>query len=502
MTTVDPRTLLRQLQAIRSDVNAEALTQFATWQPNIRRAAFVPGALNLAHYLALRRRDLRDVQLALMPLGLSSLGRCESHVLPNLDAVIAALGLVSGEDDPRPYPTPEEFFAGQTALGTNAEELLGPPSGGRTVRIMATLPAEAGADPAYVRRLLVAGANVVRINCAHDDEATWRAMTANTRSAANELGVTCPVYVDIAGPKLRVDDVRVSGHHPERGPRVEVGDRVLLGDADVEAGKDFKVALCSSIPQLASRVQTGARVCIDDGKAEARVVDVHRGALVIEFVDTPPKGLRMRPMRGLNFPDSELGLPAITDKDRTDLEFIVAEGDMVGYSFVNTPDDVVHLQSEIERHPRGNPKPLAIILKIETQSAVANLPGLIVAAGSCGPVGVMIARGDLAVNIGYRRLAEIQEEILWLCEAAHVPVIWATQVLERLVRDGQGSRGEFTDAAMAERAECVMLNKGPYLADATIALAEVLGRMEGHQTKKTSRLRPLHAWDAIDHGPE
>jgi pyruvate kinase len=107
----------------------------------------------------------------------------------------------------------------------------------------------------------------------------------------------------------------------------------------------------------------------------------------------------------------------------------------------------------------------------------------------------MIARGDLAVNIGYRRLAEIQEEILWLCESAHVPVIWATQVLERLVREGQASRGEFTDAAMAERAECVMLNKGPYLADAIVALADVLGRMEGHQTKKTSRLRPLHAWD-------
>ena len=236
-------------------------------------------------------------------------------------------------------------------------------------------------------------------------------------------------------------------------------------------------------------------MCIDDGKAEARVVDTHRGALVIEFVEAPAKGLRMRPKRGLNFPDSELGLPAITDKDRNDLEFIVAEGDMVGYSFVNTPNDVAQLQSELERHPRGARKPLAIILKIETRLAVQNLPALIVAAASRDPVGVMIARGDLAVNVGYRRLAEIQEEILWLCESAHIPVIWATQVLERLVREGRSSRGEFTDAAMAERAECVMLNKGPYLAEATEALSDVLGRMEGHQTKKTSRLRPLHAWD-------
>jgi pyruvate kinase len=360
---------------------------------------------------------------------------------------------------------------------------------------MTTLPTEAAIDRTYVRRLLVAGTNVVRINCAHDDERTWRAMAANTRAAAKELGLTCPVYVDIAGPKLRVDAVHASRHHAEHGPRVRVGDRILLGDADVELGKDFEIALCSSIPQIASRVQIGARVCIDDGKAEARVVDVHRGALVIEFVEAPVKGLRMRPMRGLNFPDSELGLPAITDKDRDDLNFIVAEGDMVGYSFVNTPDDVMQLQSEIGRHQRGDRKPLAIVLKVETQSAVQNLPALIVATASRDPVGVMIARGDLAVNIGYRRLAEIQEEILWLCESAHVPVIWATQVLERLVREGQASRGEFTDAAMAERAECVMLNKGPYLADAIVALADVLGRMEGHQTKKTSRLRPLHAWD-------
>jgi pyruvate kinase len=495
MADGDPRTLLSQLLAIRAEISAEATTQFEAWRPNISRAAFLPSALNLAHYLALRRRDLREVQLALMPLGLSSLGRCESHVMPNLDAVIAALGRAAGETEPRPYPTAAEFFAGQTALASAADELLGPPPEGRTVRIMATLPTEAAADPAYVHRLLVAGANVVRINCAHDDEPAWRAMATNTRAAAKELGLTCPVYVDIAGPKLRVDDVRASGHHIGRGPRVQVGDRVLLGDADVQLSKDFKIALCSSIPQLASRVRIGARVCIDDGKAEARVVDVHREALVIEFIQTPAKGLRMRPMRGLNFPDSELGLPAITDKDRSDLEFIVAEGDMVGYSFVNTPGDVAQLQSEIKRHTRNAGTPLAIVLKIETRSAVQNLPGLIVAAASHGPVGVMIARGDLAVNIGYHRLAEIQEEILWLCESAHIPVIWATQVLERLVREGESSRGEFTDAAMAERAECVMLNKGPYVAEATAALSDVLGRMEGHQTKKTSRLRPLHAWD-------
>ena len=104
----------------------------------------------------------------------------------------------------------------------------------------------------------------------------------------------------------------------------------------------------------------------------------------------------------------------------------------------------------------------------------------------------MIARGDLAVELGSVRLAEIQEEILWLCEAAHVPVIWATQVLETLAKHGAVSRPEITDAAMSVRAECVMLNKGDYILDALRVLGNILSRMEAHQQKKSTRLRALH----------
>jgi hypothetical protein len=116
----EPPLLLRRLRTIRREIDVEARAQLSAWRPNIRRDAFLPSALNLAHYLALRRRDLRDMQLALMPLGLSSLGRCESRVLQNLDAVIAALARATGEPNPQPYPTPDAFFAGQTALRTIA----------------------------------------------------------------------------------------------------------------------------------------------------------------------------------------------------------------------------------------------------------------------------------------------------------------------------------------------------------------------------------------------
>ena len=124
--------------------------------------------------------------------------------------------------------------------------------------------------------------------------------------------------------------------------------------------------------------------------------------------------------------------------------------------------------------------------------AFENLPELVLAAMASPSLGIMIARGDLAVECGYERLAEVQEEILWLAEAAHVPVIWATQVLETLAKTGQPSRAEITDAAMGERAECVMLNKGAHIVEAIHALDDILSRMQAHQHKKRSMLRKLH----------
>jgi pyruvate kinase len=107
----------------------------------------------------------------------------------------------------------------------------------------------------------------------------------------------------------------------------------------------------------------------------------------------------------------------------------------------------------------------------------------------------MIARGDVALGIGFARLAEMQEELLWLCEAAHVPVVWATEVLENLRKKGIFVRGEMTDAAMSGRAECGMLNRGPYLGQSIDVLQGLLMRMSEHQNKKTPRLRALHAWE-------
>jgi pyruvate kinase len=178
----------------------------------------------------------------------------------------------------------------------------------------------------------------------------------------------------------------------------------------------------------------------------------------------------------------------------------MAHADAVGYSFVQTAQDVAQLQdlmrehSDVRKQAKPHAAPLTIVAKIETKKAIENLPEIIVQAAGQHPFAVMIARGDMAVEVGYERMAEMQEEILWLCEAAQVPVIWATQVLEQFVKEGIPSRAEMTDAAMSGRAECVMLNKGPYVTEAVTILDDVLTRMQAHQSKKTPQLRALHSW--------
>ncbi len=240
------------------------------------------------------------------------------------------------------------------------------------------------------------------------------------------------------------------------------------------------------------QLRTGHRVLIDDGKIECVIRSADADGVLLDVVRAPIGGAKLRGDRGLNFPDSRLRLPGLTAKDFQDLSFIAQHADMVGFSFVQRSDEVFQLQQHLSR--LGKPD-MGIVLKIETRRAFENLPALLWAAMRSDAVGVMIARGDLAVECGYERLAELQEEILWLCEAAHLPVIWATQVLETLAKEGVPSRPEITDAAMSERAECVMLNKGPHIEKAVISLDNILSRMQSHQSTRTPMPRELHSWD-------
>ncbi|EGW20472.1 Pyruvate kinase [Methylobacter tundripaludum SV96] len=237
------------------------------------------------------------------------------------------------------------------------------------------------------------------------------------------------------------------------------------------------------------KLEIGQTVWIDDGKLGAIVEVVTEQGALLRVTVAKTSGVRIQSDKGINFPEAEFNLPPLTQKDLADLDFVCVHADLVGFSFVETLADMEFLMSELAKR---NASELPIIANIETNLAVKNLPDILLGTIGRRNLGIMIARGDLAVELGSARLAEIQEELLWLCEAAHVPVIWATQVLESIAKKDTRSRPEFTDAAMAVRAECVMLNKGPYILDAIEALVNVMIRMHEHQRKKFSRLRALH----------
>lgn len=289
------------------------------------------------------------------------------------------------------------------------------------------------------------------------------------------------------------------GSLPERDDPIllRVGDTLLLtrklsSGRGAILNKEGKVKRPARIGCTASevfaQVRPGERVWFDDGKIGAVIKSVRKGHLELKITHARAKGEKLHGDKGINFPDSKLRLPSLSRNDLRNLSEIARDADLVGYSFVQTAHDVEKLRHELARLKRSR---VGLILKVETRAAFEHLPELLLSAMQSPSVGVMIARGDLAVECGFERMAEVQEEILWLCEAAHVPVIWATQVLEKLSRAGLPTRAEVTDAAMGARAECVMLNKGPEMVAAVHALHDILGRMQAHQNKKQSMLRSL-----------
>ncbi|SHG07847.1 pyruvate kinase [Microbulbifer donghaiensis] len=595
---------LRELTALRADMVADAEVlhrRLAAIHPNYRDSA-----RNLLHYLALRRHDLRPLQLRLAALGLSSLGRAESHVLATVDAVLEVLHQLANRRWQNP-PAEErcvDFRTGQRLLSEHTDALLGPPTPGRDVRIMVTMPTEAGSDYSLVHDLLRQGMDCMRINCAHDDAETWRQMIEHLRRAERAVGRSCRVVMDLAGPKLRtgplapgpavvkvrpqrdpygrvITPARVwltadGAAHPAPSPadvklavppvwleQLQTGDRVQLTDArnsrrifaiaDVTEGgcwveatkttylipgtelhhehagnahigdlppresairlrpgdsliltRDTKpgrpaitdsagkvltpASIGCTIPAVFDDVRAGDSIWFDDGKIGGVLENIEPQQVFVRITHARPRGENLRADKGINLPDSPLRLSALTAKDLADLSFIARHADVVQLSFANSAEDVALLQQH--QASLGGRQP-AITLKIETRRGFENLPDMLLTAMRAPCCGVMIARGDLAVECGFERLAEVQEEILWICEAAHVPVIWATQVLETLAKVGMPSRAEITDAAMGHRAECVMLNKGPHMLTAVRVLDDILRRMQAHQAKKQAMLREL-----------
>jgi pyruvate kinase len=596
---------VRRLRDAMLAAEAEQSDRIAATHPRHRRSA-----ANLVHYVELRQHDIRNLQSRLSAIGLSSLGRSESHVLASIEAVLRILDTLAGRS-PEDESAGLSIGEGDFLLAANAADLLGPQGAHRLARIMVTLPSEAADDGSLVDRMIASGMDVARVNCAHDDADAWTRMVRHVRARPDAPLVA----MDLGGPKVRtgplpegpavlkikpdrsatgdvlapalvrlvsrpdddthrgpgvmvsVDDpgwvmrrvpgelievvdargarrkwtvieadstgclvssakttylvngttlrcrnepndaaAAVAGITPtEQRHRVTKGDRVVLTRlpepalppaGDGHDTDDGTVVVGCTLPELFDAARPGQAIWFDDGKIGGVVEAVATDRLEARITDVRPGGANLRGGKGINVPDTVLPIDALTEKDIEDLDVVADLADMVNLSFVREPDDVRRLQHELACR---NAAQVGIVLKIENVRAFENLPQLLLAAMASERVGVMIARGDLAVEVGFERLAEVQEEIMWACEAAHVPVIWATQVLESLAKTGRPSRAEVTDAAMSVRAECVMLNKGPHILEAIAALDSILSRMGEHQRKKRSMLRRLTSWDHDDH---
>jgi pyruvate kinase len=272
---------------------------------------------------------------------------------------------------------------------------------------------------------------------------------------------------------------------------VRVGDALLL-NASGQSEDPAARALAFPEPQLLGQVKVGERVILDDGRLIAMVEAKRSDGLLCRVKHAVKSPIRLRSGKGIAFPDSELSLHQLGPQDEIALEFALEHADGVGVSLVNTPQDVALVGERLRQ--KGKPG-FGMILKLETRGAMRNLAAILFEALKHDPVGLMIARGDLAVELSFEKLAEMQEELLWFGEACHLTVIWATQVLDSVAHSGLPTRAEVTDAAMSMRAECVMLNKGPYIAAATSMLVDIIRKMESHQYKKRSLYRPL-SWRA------
>lgn len=240
-------------------------------------------------------------------------------------------------------------------------------------------------------------------------------------------------------------------------------------------------------------VKPGEPILFDDGKIEGVIDEVRDDELVVKILNAKELGSKLKAEKGINLPVTELSFSGLTPKDREDLAFVVEHADAVNVSFVNDAEDVKLVLDEFEKLG----KHVGLILKIETRKGFRNLPLILLEAMQVKPVGVMIARGDLAVEIGWNDMALVQEEIMRICESAHIPDIWATQVLENMAKKGTPSRAEITDAGMSQRAECVMLNKGAQITKAIKLLSKILRNMQEIQKKKENALPRLDEADKL-----
>ena len=330
----------------------------------------------------------------------------------------------------------------------------------RNVKIVATL-GPASSDIGVIRALFQAGADVFRLNMSHGTQAEQQARHAAIRAVEAEAGRPIGILADLQGPKLRVGVFA-------GGPQDLVAGERFRFDLDPAAGDGRRVQLPH--PEIFAALKPGARLMVNDGKIHLRVESC--GADFADCVVTTGGAISNR--KGVNVPDVVLPLAALSDKDRADLEFACAMGvDWLALSFVQRPEDV----DEARALARGR---AAILSKIEKPAAVERFADILAVSD-----GIMVARGDLGVELPVHSVPPIQKRLVRACRQSAKPVIVATQMLESMIESPMPTRAEVSDVATAiyEGADAVMLSAesaaGHYPVEAVATMDSVARSVEG-----------------------
>jgi len=312
-------------------------------------------------------------------------------------------------------------------------ESLAPRS--RKVKILATL-GPASSDARMIRRLMLAGADAFRINMSHGDQKTKARLVQHIRALEKEFHRPTTILFDLQGPKLRV------GHFEGGRTMLEKGNRFIF-DRDKKAGDNNRVQLPHA--ELFESIKPGTRILIDDGKVRLNVLEADGDQIVSEV----RVGGAVSDNKGVNVPDVLVPIPALTDKDKDDLQFALEQRtDWVALSFVQRPEDVAEARSLIGERA-------ALLAKIEKPAAIDRLNDIIALADA-----VMVARGDLGVELPPEQVPPLQNKIVACARQFGKPVVVATQMLESMVTSPTPTRAEVSDVATAiyDGADAVMLS--------------------------------------------
>lgn len=455
-------------------------------------------AKNLLRYLILRTYDVSRYHDSLSDLGLSSLRTAEGYVYSNLFCIVKHVRLLQG----KPYRKRKEieiigYQKSKKLIKTHANDLFNKKQKKQFTEIMVTLPLEAAHDKTIIRNMVKSGMEIARINLSHGTIAIWTKMIQHIHEVKQETKQEVKIFMDLSGPKIRTSQIEIRGKKGKvknsitvrNGERIVLTKRLTLGKKSKFSKKNEQVQKAEIgvlLHEIIDDVQVNDVVLFDDGMIQSVVVSKSADEVEIEITNCYKTKLSSH--KGINLPHTKLHLPALTDADIKHLPFVCEHANIVGYSFVRNQNDVKQLYSYLDTLGATD---LGVVFKIENKEAVENLPFILLEGMRRNKIGVMIARGDLAVEIGFEKISEIQNHILLLCEAAHVPVIWATQVLDNLAKTGIPTRAEISDVAQGVQAECIMLNKGPYINEAIRTLKNILVQIEPHSFKKKNTLKPL-----------